>query len=257
MPFSLDTITDDTLTDTSAGDLVGAVRAGHISAYGELFLLHRDAAYRLARQLARNPLDVDELVATAYDRVLQILRTGRGPRTDRAFRAYLLTTMRHLVCDQARRARKLELCADVAATAPAADRQAFVDAIVDGLETSMVTAAYATLPERWQAVLWHTEIEGLSPPVVAPLLGLSPNAVSALAYRAREGLRQAYLQQHLTDPDNRWCRSATRRMGAWLRGGLAKREVAIVRDHLAECPRCREVAAELVDVAGPLVRAAA
>jgi DNA-directed RNA polymerase specialized sigma24 family protein len=43
------------------------------------------------------------------------------------------------------------------------------------------------LPERWQAVLWHTEIEGSRPAEVASLLGLTANGVAALGYRAREG----------------------------------------------------------------------
>ena len=55
----------------------------------------------------------------------------------------------------------------------------------------MIARAFASLPERWQAVLWHTEIEGARPADVAPLLGLTANSVAALAYRAREGLRQA------------------------------------------------------------------
>ena len=59
------------------------------------------------------------------------------------------------------------------------------------------TQAFASLPERWQLVLWHTEVEGRSAAEVAPILGLAPNAVAALAYRAREGLRQAYLNAHI------------------------------------------------------------
>ena len=45
-------------------------------------------------------------------------------------------------------------------------------------------------------VLWHTEVEQQKPADIAPLLGMSANSVSALAYRAREGLRQAFLSQH-------------------------------------------------------------
>ena len=62
----------------------------------------------------------------------------------------------------------------------------------DREEDAFATAALAALPQRWQRVLWHTEVEGLSAAEIAPLLGLAPNAVAALAYRAREGLRQAY-----------------------------------------------------------------
>lgn len=36
--------------------------------------------------------------------------------------------------------------------------------------------------------------EGRTPAELAPVLGVSPNGVAALACRARKGLRQAYLQ---------------------------------------------------------------
>ena len=36
-------------------------------------------------------------------------------------------------------------------------------------------------------VLWHLEVENQKPADIAPLLGMSANSVSALAYRAREG----------------------------------------------------------------------
>ena len=54
-------------------------------------------------------------------------------------------------------------------------------------------------------VLWHTEVEQQKPADIAPLLGMSANSVSALAYRAREGLRQAFLSQHAADPDDVDC----------------------------------------------------
>jgi hypothetical protein len=68
---------------------------------------------------------------------------------------------------------------------------------MEGEDRSLASRAFARLPERWQEALWHTEIEGLSPADAAPLMGLSPNGMSALAYRARGGLREAYLQVHL------------------------------------------------------------
>jgi hypothetical protein len=128
----------------------------------------------------------------------------------------------------------------------------FSDTAVSGLERSLAAKAFARLPERWQAVLWHTEIEGLSPADVAPILGLTANGVSALAYRAREGLRQAYLQVHLAESTADRCRATVDRLGAWTRGGLSKRETAQVETHLDECERCRALAAELADVNGAL-----
>jgi hypothetical protein len=67
----------------------------------------------------------------------------------------------------------------------------FADPAAADLERTMIARAFASLPQRWQAVLWHTEIEGARPAEVATLLGLTANGVAALACRAREGLRQA------------------------------------------------------------------
>jgi hypothetical protein len=112
----------------------------------------------------------------------------------------------------------------------------------------MIARAFASLPERWQAVLWHTEIEGARPADVAPLLGLTANSVAALAYRAREGLRQAYLQMHLSGAVRDECRPVAAKLGAYVRGGLAKRDAAVVGAHLDLCAECRRVFAELGDV---------
>ncbi|MFC0071099.1 sigma-70 family RNA polymerase sigma factor, partial [Umezawaea endophytica] len=237
----------------SDAELIGSVRGGKIDAYGELYERHVSAAYNLARQLTRSPAEADDLVSEAFAKVLDTLRGGRGP--DTAFRAYLLTALRHTAYDKTRRDKKVELSDDVSAVSgvPAeAVSVPFSDTAVAGLERSMAAQAFAKLPERWQTVLWHTEIEGQSPAEVAPLLGLTANGVSALAYRAREGLRQAYLQVHLTETTSDRCRATVDKLGAWTRGGLSKRETTQVEAHLDECDRCRALAAELVDVNGSL-----
>ncbi len=56
------------------------------------------------------------------------------------------------------------------------------------------------LPQRWQQVLWYTEIERRPLAQVGSLLGLTPNEVAALAHRARAGLRRAYLAEHVREP---------------------------------------------------------
>jgi RNA polymerase sigma factor (sigma-70 family) len=232
----------------SDAELIDSVRRGTVSAYGSLYERHVGAAYNLARAMTRSQAEVDDLVSEAFAKVLDTLRAGRGP--DSAFRAYLLTSLRHTAYDKTRRDRKVELSDDVTAVAGAETAVPFSDTAVAGLERSLAARAFARLPERWQAVLWHTEVEGQSPAEVAPLLGLTSNGVSALAYRAREGLRQAYLQVHLAESDNERCRATAERLGAWTRSGLSRRETAQVEAHLDDCVRCRALAAELADVNG-------
>jgi RNA polymerase sigma factor (sigma-70 family) len=231
----------------SDAELIESVRGGTIDAYGQLYERHVSAAYNLARQLARSQAEADDLVSEAFAKVLDTLRAGRGP--DSAFRAYLLTALRHTAYDKTRRDKKIDLTEDMTEVAPAVQ---FSDTAVAGLERSMAARAFAALPERWQMVLWHTEIEGQSPAEVAPLLGLTANGVSALAYRAREGLKQEYLQMHLAETEAERCKATVDRLGAWTRGGLSKREATQVETHLDECGRCRALAAELADVNGAL-----
>ncbi|HEV7824334.1 MAG TPA: sigma-70 family RNA polymerase sigma factor [Mycobacteriales bacterium] len=224
-------------------ELITAARGGDSAAFGALYIRHVDAARRLARSLARDPADVDDLVAEAFAKLLSTLRDGGGP--DLAFRAYLLTALRNTFYDRIRRDRRLEVTADFSSHDPGVP---FVDTAVEGLERSLAARAFARLPERWQMVLWHLEVEGETPAEVAPLLGLTPNGVSALAYRARERLRQAYLQEHIADHAGVDCDWTAERLGAHVRGGLSRRETARVQDHLGTCPRCNLLYVELVEV---------
>lgn len=229
--------------DASDSELITAVRDGARPAFGLLYERHRAAAYHLARQLVRSPAEADDLVSEAFARVLDTLLAGGGP--DSAFRAYLLTTLRNGFYDKTRRDKRVQLTDDLSDVDPGVP---FVDTAVEGLDQTLAARAFARLPERWQTVLWHTEIEGESPAQVAPLLGLTPNGVAALAYRAREGLRQAYLQVHLADTAGEQCRTTVEKLGAWARDGLSKRERTQVDTHIADCARCKALAVELVDV---------
>jgi len=249
------TVDHDALSDA---ELIDSVRGGQIASYGTLYERHVGAAYNLARQLARSSTEADDLVSEAFAKLLDRLRAGKGP--DSAFRAYLLTALRHTAYDKTRKDRRLDLNEDMAhvgGSARDALTTPFADTAVAGLERTLAAKAFARLPERWQAVLWHTEIEQQTPAQVAPLLGLTANGVSALAYRAREGLRQAYLQVHLAETGAERCHAAADKLGAWTRDGLSKRERAQVETHLDECERCRVLALELADINGGLRAAVA
>ena len=172
--------------------------------YEELYVEHAPAARRVA--LSMVPRDVaDDIVAEAFTRVLGAIRAGGGPGL--AFRAYLLTAVRNTANDWLRASRRTTVVGDLGedledrvpeenmgvarlSRGPEAETEARAEA-------RLVAQAFAHLPARWRAVLWQLEVEGKAPAAVAPMFGLSANGVSALAVRAREGLRQAYLQEHI------------------------------------------------------------
>jgi RNA polymerase sigma factor (sigma-70 family) len=227
----------------SDAELIAASRASDSDAYAVLYQRHVVAARGLARQLVRGRAEAEDIVAEAFARVFAQLKRGRGP--DTAFRAYLLTTVRRVAYDRLRAEGKLVVSGEMEAFDAGVP---FADPALADLERTMISRAYASLPERWRAVLWHTEIEGMRPAEAATLLGLTANGVAALAYRAREGLRQAYLQMHLSGVARGECRPVAAKLGAYVRGGLASRETAAGATHLEQCADCRAVYLELADV---------
>ena len=230
------------LDEPGDAELISAVRGGDVEAYGLLFERHVDAARRLARQLV-SAGDVDDLVSEAFAKVLGVLQRGGGP--DLAFRAYLLTSIRRLHVDKLRAGARLHTTDDMTPFDPGVP---FEDTAVAGFENKTAAKAFAQLPERWQQVLWHTEVEGQKPADIAPLLGMSPNSVSALAYRAREGLRQAFISMHAQDALEDACATTRANLGAYIRNGISRRDGAKVEAHLQDCRACSAIYLELTEV---------
>jgi RNA polymerase sigma factor (sigma-70 family) len=243
------------IQETDDVTLLAAVRAGDTAAFGTLYQRHEECARRLAHGIIKTPAEIDDAVAEAFAKVLDMIHRGGGPTS--AFRPYLLTTVRRVCYDRLRGQRAQVPTESEDMPDPG---EPFTDPAVADLEQSMVARAFQSLPERWSAVLWHTEIEGSSPAELTTIFGLTANGVAALKYRAREGLRRAYLQEHITNISRPECAPVAGRLGAFIRKALPKREAAVVDEHLGSCEDCRALYAELADidvamhdVIGPLI----
>ncbi|MCM0616655.1 sigma-70 family RNA polymerase sigma factor [Paenarthrobacter sp. TYUT067] len=229
--------------EDSDAHLVLLVRAGTTAAFETLYARHQSMARTVAAAQLDNFADVDDVVADAFASVYQSLAAGKGP--DSFFRAYLLTAVRRV----AHRVNR-----DATRTSPTSESyildtvDAHDDPAVATFESAAVAQAFRSLPERWQEVLWYVDIEGLKPAAASPLLGLTPNGVSALALRAREGLRQAYLQNHISTSAGEDCEEYSTQLGAYSREGLSRRKQARVQEHLEGCPKCTALLLDLSDV---------
>lgn len=236
------------------------MRAGDDTAYEELYRRHAEAVRRYARTCCRDAHTADDLTAEVFARMLQAVRGGNGP--EHAVRAYLLTTVRRVAAGWTKSAKREHLVEDFAVFAAQASRSSEVcddDTLDLGAdvramhvaEQSMAMQAFRSLPERWQAVLWHTEIEDESPSDVATLFGLDANGTRVLAKRAREGLKEAYLQAHVstTLTADEECARYADRLGAYARGSLRTRAERGLRKHLEECAKCRLAAGQIKEVA--------
>ncbi|MFF4163641.1 sigma-70 family RNA polymerase sigma factor [Streptomyces sp. NPDC001741] len=242
--------------EPSDAQLIEGMRAGDDQAYEVLFRRHSGAVRRYARTCCRDADTAEDLTAEVFARTLQAVRGGKGPQE--AVRAYLMTAVRHVAAAWTKSSKREHLVDDFAVFAAQATRSAELseaDTLELGADVlamheadrSMAMQAFRSLPERWQAVLWHTTVEEESPSEVAPLFGLTANATAVLAVRAREGLKQAYLQAHVSQSLTAGgdCARYADRLGAHARGGLRTRAERGLRKHLEECAKCRVAAGEL------------
>ncbi len=212
-------------------DLISAARSGDEEAVAELYVRHHDAAVRYARGLT-DPTTAEDLVSEAFARLLESIQAGGGPEV--AFRPYLLRTVHNVYVNHVRRDSRYTWVED----ADALEAPVTVDPVEERRESAVLAAAFASLPERWQAVLWHTVVESDDHTTVGRLLGLKANAVAALAFRARDGLREAYLDAHLGEARDEACGPYREELAAYARGRLRGRRRDRVEDHLARCPDC-------------------
>ncbi|SDE36934.1 sigma-70 family RNA polymerase sigma factor [Glycomyces harbinensis] len=234
---------DEAPETRSDPELIAATRGGDTTAYAVLYERHVHSARRLARILSRDPAGADDLVSEAFAKLLHTFREGGGP--DLAFRPYMLQTLRNTFYDRVRRDKRVEFTDDLSAHDSG---EIYVDPAVEGQERRYAALAFGKLPERWRMVLWHTEVEEDSPAKIATMLGMTPNGVSALAYRAREKLRQNYLTEHAADSPREECRWTVDRIGARVRGKLGDRDVLKIDEHLDSCVTCNLLFAELTEL---------
>ncbi len=176
----------------------------------------------------------DDLVSEGFRRVLTAISRGAGPT--QAFGPYLATTIRSAAAGLAAPFQEVELTA----SSELVDDHGDVD--------PRVSTAFLSLPEPWQNTLWYTDVEGMAPRHAAPLMGLQPNAFSALHVRARAGLRSAYLTQVVDDV----CNDDVRQHLELLVAGKVGADVvdALVDEHLDSCDTCGAVAWRIAAVTG-------
>jgi len=227
-------------------DLVLRTRSGDAEAFGELWRRHYRSGMTVARSVTSS-IDPDDLVQESYSRIYQAILKGGGPNG--SFRAYLFTSIRNTAAAWGRARREtaideLETVADPASTDSAANEE---------LDRGLTAQAFRSLPSRWQEVLWYSEIEQMKPAAIGALLGMSAGAVSQLTFRAREGLREAWIQAHLRSVgEGSECQWTIEHLGAYSRGNLGVRAQQRIDDHLEGCARCMIVAAEAKDVSSRL-----
>lgn len=173
-------------------ELIVALRAGSPEAVDVLYRRYRRDVLGFARGLVRSDHDAHDLMHEAFAKTMSALVNGYGPNEN--FLGYWHTAVRSAAVDWwSRDSREVPVEAGALESATGLAHDDRLDRVFDTDENERVFTALQSLPVRWQTVLWYVDVLLEPPRRVAPLMGISPNAVSALARRARTGLRTAFV----------------------------------------------------------------
>jgi len=220
-------------------ELLERSRRGDSVAFAELFRRYRPVALMVAARTS-SALDPEDVSSEAFTRVWRALRNGGGPAE--SFRPYLSTSVRNVALNWRRGVQETPL--EPQAMAEVLEAPDETEVVI--AEAEMIGRAFRGLPQRWQDVLWAVEVEGMSTADLAKRLGTSNNTAAALCLRAREGLRNAWLAEHIdrraAEPECRW---VLEHLSGFTRGRLPQAQQQRVTEHLDECRRCRRAASRL------------
>ncbi len=157
-------------------------------------LAHLDALYRVARSLARNAADAEDLVQETYARAF---RGGAGFTPGTNLRAWLFRILRNAFLDQRRREGRAPVGTASGEEAEAADPAAAEgwlrgDAELERLRRVVgeeIEAALRTLSDDGRTVVL-LDLEGLDEAEIAQVMGCAPGTVKSRLHRARAALRE-------------------------------------------------------------------
>ena len=236
----------ETLAPASDADLVALARGGSRAALDTLVDRYQPAVYRFGLRMCGGDADAAEDVL--QDTLLSLARSVGRFRGESALSTWLFTVARR-ACLRKRRRRKFEPAAqesidalDTSATsalvAPGQDPE---QALAGRELRATVGAALAALKPAEREVLVLRDMQGLTAPEVARIVGASVQAVKSRLHRARLALRERLepSAELPTAVDSDRCPDVLNLLSRHLEGDLSAATCAEMTTHVERCPRCR------------------
>ena len=175
-----------------SGSEARSIHLADVSRFEALVLPHLDAAYNLARWLARDPHDAEDVVQDACIRALKYVGSLHGTNP----RAWFLAIVRNAFYDWLGRNRPAEIVDAYEDTIEATADQAVVDpqqSAIRSAELRTLSDAMAVLPLQFREVLVLRELEDLSYKEIARVTDIPIGTVMSRLARARMLLRRSPL----------------------------------------------------------------
>ena len=204
--------------------------------YAAIYREHNARLVGYARSLTGNQAVAEDLAAEAHFRVWRRIRAGQAIENPSA---YLTTTVRNLAAGLGRARR--EVSRDAADLPEDLERAAIVAADPEqrASHVDLISRLLKELPERWAKALWYAEVEDLPMEAVGERIGASAGTTAVVLTRARERLRQAFLQSQPGMPANEECEQYWKQIPTIVRATASARRTKTVLEHCDGCEDCR------------------
>jgi RNA polymerase sigma-70 factor (ECF subfamily) len=227
-------------------ELLAAARVGNSEALETLILRYQPRVYRFGVKMCS---DVEDAADVLQETLLAMTRTVRNFRGDSTVSTWLYTIARSFCIKKRRRGKfapaeqSLEALRardyeDPSDPAPGPEQAAWGREIERAL-----SAAIDSLDPAQREVLVLRDVEGLSAPEVAAVLGLRLEAVKSRLHRARLTVRQRIAPvlgiPEAARPQSRRCPDVLMLFSRHLEGEIGPELCAEMEAHLEHCGPCR------------------
>lgn len=235
------------MTEASSEErLLAAARAGDKQALETLLEHHQPQVYRFGLKMCRDPEDAKDIL---QETLLAMARSVRDFRGASSLSTWLYTIARSFCIKKRRRSKfapEPESSLDTGMTAEArhlaAQGENPDEALAGRQVERALEQAIAALDPMYREVLLLRDVEGLSAPEVAEVVGASVQAVKSRLHRARLSVRERLaplLGVEAPAPPSGACPDVLTMFSRHLEDEISARDCAEMERHLEGCPRCR------------------
>jgi len=239
-------------TDTK---LLAAAKAGDSEALEKLLASQQQRIWRFSVKMCRNS---DEAGDVLQDTLLAAARTVRGFRGASSLSTWLYTIARSYCVKRRRRSKfapvveeSLDPAPNSAANAVADDRATPEDAASAREVSGAVAEAVRRLEPKYREVLVLRDMEGLTAPEVAKVLGIRVEAVKSRLHRARASLREVLAPAMGIGEPSRptpTCPDVVTLFSKYLEDDIDAKLCARMQEHVAHCVHCQGACDSLQEI---------
>ncbi|HSB18601.1 MAG TPA: sigma-70 family RNA polymerase sigma factor [Anaeromyxobacteraceae bacterium] len=233
--------------ETPDEKLLEAARAGDRAALDQLLTRHQSRVYRFGLKMCRDSEDAKDVL---QETLLAVARNVKDFRGASSVSTWLYTIARSFCIKKRRRSKfapeqeePLDLGPEGEASRIADPGRAPDESLAGRQIESALENAIGDLEPMYREVLVLRDVEGLTAPEVAEVMGLTVEAVKSRLHRARLAVREKVAPllgvPEAAAPLASTCPDVVTLFSRHLEGEISADVCGEMERHLAACPRCR------------------